>query len=293
METLRSIEALRAWRAQHGRDTVAMVPTMGALHEGHLNLMRKAKEEAQVVVVTIFVNPIQFDDQNDLDAYPQTLDDDLIACAQEGVDAVFVPSRLEMYPNGYCTFNEVVGPLTSRLCGGARPGHFRGVTTVVLKLLNLVQPQIAVFGEKDLQQALIIQRMVADLHVPVRISVGPTLRESDGLPMSSRNVRLDAEGRKKARSLPHGLEKANRRFKNGETSSMSLVEIVYEELLVHPGVEVDYADVVKLQDFSEVTTASQGDLLAVAAFVDGVRLIDHILLGSPPLPVVVSGEGGD
>ena len=285
MQTLRSIAELRAWRAAHASKTVAVVPTMGALHEGHLSLMRKAQNEAELVVVTIFVNPIQFDDINDLDSYPQTLDNDLIACAAEGVAAVFVPSRKEMYPDGYCTFSEVVGPLTTTLCGATRPGHFRGVTTVVLKLFNLVQPQVAVFGEKDLQQALIIQRMITDLHVPVQISVGPTLRDPDGLPMSSRNARLDAEGRKKASALPLGLEKANRLFKEGETEVMRLLEVVYEGLLVHPGVDVDYAEIVKLQDFSEVTKASKGDLLAVAVVVDEVRLIDHLLLGGPSIPL--------
>lgn len=285
MHTLRSIEELRAWRGQHAQSTVAIVPTMGALHAGHLGLIRKAREEADLVVVSIFVNPIQFDDQDDLESYPQTLDDDLIACASEGVAAVFVPQRNEMYPNGFCTFTEVVGPLTSRLCGGARPGHFRGVSTVVLKLFNLVQPQVAVFGEKDLQQALIIQRMLSDLHVPVRLVIGSTLRDADGLPLSSRNVRLNAEGRVKAIGLPRGLEKANRAFGDGETSSMRLTEIVYEELLVHPGVDVDYADVVKLDDFSDVREAEAGNLLAVAVFVDGVRLIDHVLLGGPSIPV--------
>ena len=289
METLRSIAECRQWRLAQAQATVVLVPTMGALHEGHLSLIRKAHEEGDAVLVSIFVNPIQFDDPNDLDAYPSTLDDDLIACAKAGVAAVFLPQREEIYPNGYCTFTEVVGPLTDKLCGGARPGHFRGVATVVLKLFNIIQPQVAVFGEKDLQQVLIIQRMVADLHLPVRLSVGPTLREADGLPLSSRNARLQGEARSKASALPRGLDKANAAFHDGETLSMTLVEKVYEELLVHPGVEVDYADVVRLVDFSEATTAQAGDLLAVAAFVDGVRLIDHILLGGPALGR--SGEG--
>ncbi|TVR12144.1 MAG: pantoate--beta-alanine ligase [Planctomycetota bacterium] len=283
METLRSIAECRQWRLDNNQATVVLVPTMGALHAGHLALIRKAQEEGDAVMVSIFVNPIQFDDPSDFDDYPLTLDEDLITCAQAGVAAVFVPQREEIYPNGYCTFTEVVGPLTDKLCGGARPGHFRGVATVVLKLLNIIQPQVAVFGEKDLQQVLIIQRMVADLHLPVRLSVGPTVREADGLPLSSRNARLSQESRAKAAALPRGLDKANAAFRDGQSLSMSLVELVYEELLVHPGVEVDYADVVRLADFSEASTAQAGDLLAVAAFVDGVRLIDHILLGGPGL----------
>ncbi|TVR46351.1 MAG: pantoate--beta-alanine ligase [Planctomycetota bacterium] len=290
VQTLRNIDELRTWRAAHAQRTVAVVPTMGALHAGHLSLIERARSEADVVVVTVFVNPIQFDDAEDLESYPQTLDDDIIACSQAGVDAIFVPPRAEMYPNGYCTFTEVVGPLSSTLCGASRPGHFRGVTTVVLKLFNLVQPQVAVFGEKDLQQALIIQRMLSDLHVPVRLVVAPTIRDIDGLPLSSRNVRLGEEGRLKALALPRGLDKANRAFADGETTSIKLVEIVYEELLVHPGVEVDYADVVQLHNFADVTEAKAGDLLAVAVFIDGVRLIDHILLGGPALAVVPEAD---
>jgi pantoate--beta-alanine ligase len=285
METLRSIAEMRTWRAQQGGSTVAIVPTMGALHQGHISLIERALEEADKVVVSIFVNPIQFDDANDLDNYPQTLDGDLIACSEAGVDAVFVPSREEMYPDGFATFTEVVGPMANTLCGATRPGHFRGVTTVILKLFNMVQPQVAVFGEKDLQQALIIQRMISDLHIPVQMVVGPTLREADGLPLSSRNARLSPEARAKASAVPKAIDKANRLFAEGDSESMHLLEVIYNDLLVHPGVDVDYAQVVQLKNFEEVSKASRGDLLALAVVIDGVRLIDHVLLGGPAIPI--------
>ena len=284
METIRSIADMRAWRAAHSGASVAIVPTMGALHEGHVSLIKRAQQEADKVVVSIFVNPIQFDDTSDLENYPQTVDDDLIACSEAGVDAVFLPSREDMYPDGYATFTEVVGPMANTLCGATRPGHFRGVTTVVLKLFNMVQPQFAVFGEKDLQQALIIQRMISDLHIPIQLVVGQTIREADGLPLSSRNARLSAEARIKAAAVPQAIDKANKLFLEGDAESMHLLEIVYNDLLVHPGVDVDYAQIVQLKDFEEVTKASRGDLLAVAVVVDGVRLIDHILLGGPAIP---------
>ena len=285
MDTIRSIADMRAWRAAHPAAKVAIVPTMGALHAGHVSLIKRAQEEADKVVVSVFVNPIQFDDVDDLENYPETLDDDLIACSEAGVDAVFVPKREDIYPDGYATFTEVVGPMANTLCGATRPGHFRGVTTVVLKLFNMVQPQVAVFGEKDLQQALIIQRMISDLHIPVQMVVGPTLREADGLPLSSRNARLSPEARAKAAAVPRAIDKANTLFNEGDSESMHLLEVVYNDLLVHPGVDVDYAQVVQLKDFEEVSKASRGDLLAVAVVVDGVRLIDHVLLGGPSIPM--------
>jgi pantoate--beta-alanine ligase len=291
VEQLNSIEAQRRWsRSCHaGGRKLAFVPTMGALHAGHLSLVAKAKEDGAAVVVSIFVNPTQFDNPDDLARYPVTLEQDLAVLAAAGVDAVFLPSAQEMYPNGFATFVEVVGPLTDKLCAVARPGHFRGVATVVAKLFSIVQPDIAVFGEKDLQQVLIISRMVGDLNLPVEIRVGATLRDPDGLPMSSRNRRLSPEARAKALSLPRGLELANRAFKQGEVKSLRLTEVVYNELLVHAGVEVDYCDVVSVRGFEEKEHADDSCVLACAAFVDGVRLIDHVLLGSAPIAVALEG----
>jgi pantoate--beta-alanine ligase len=289
VDQLTSIDAQRAWsRTCHAAGRrIAFVPTMGALHDGHLSLVAKAKESGGAVVVSIFVNPTQFDNPEDLAGYPIALADDLALLERAGVDAVFLPTAQEMYPNGFATFVSLVGPLTDKLCAVARPGHFRGVATVVTKLFNIVQPDVAVFGEKDLQQVLIISRLVGDLNLPIEIQIGTTLRDADGLPMSSRNRRLSPESRAKAISLPRGLELANRAFKLGEIKSLSLTELVYNELLVHEGVEVDYCDVVSVRGFEEKEHADDSCVLACAAFIDGVRLIDHVILGGPAIPVAL------
>ncbi|MBA3686266.1 MAG: pantoate--beta-alanine ligase [Planctomycetes bacterium] len=279
----------RAWTREQRQAarTIGFVPTMGALHEGHLTLVRQAKKSCATVVVSIFVNPTQFDRPEDFDKYPNTLAQDLALLEQEGVDAVFLPTKEELYPNGFATFVEVVGPLTDKLCAIARPGHFRGVSTVVAKLFNIVQPDVAVFGQKDLQQVLIVGRMVQDLDIPVRIEVGLTKREPDGLAMSSRNRRLSPAARKVALSLPRALELANRAFKSGEHTSLTLTNCVGEEILTNEGTDLDYADVIKLDGFKEVEFADEGCILAAAVFVDGVRLIDHVMLGGPSIPVII------
>jgi pantoate--beta-alanine ligase len=266
---------------------IGFVPTMGALHQGHLSLIARARAVSDVVVVSLFVNPTQFDNPEDFAKYPVTLAEDLAQLQAAGVDAVFLPTKEEMFPDGYCTFVELVGPLTDKLCGAARPGHFRGVATVVTKLLNIVQPDVAVFGEKDLQQVLIVNRLVKDLDLPVEVIVGETLREPDGLPMSSRNRRMSPATRVKAIDLPRGLELARRAFRQGETSSLKLCELVYNELLVHDGVEVDYCDVVSLRGFEEKDIADDTCFIAAAAFVDGIRLIDHVHLSGPGIAVAI------
>ena len=287
MDQLTSIASQRAWsrarRAAHER--ISFVPTMGALHDGHLSLVRRARQDAARVVVSIYVNPTQFDNPDDLSAYPVTLAADLALLEREGVDAVFLPTTSEMYPNGYCTFVEVVGPITNTMCAIARPGHFRGVATVVTKLFTIVEPDSAVFGQKDLQQVMIVSRMTGDLALPVEILVSPTLRDPDGLPMSSRNRRLSPEMRAKALSLPAGLELANRAFKQGERATLKLTEFLYNEALVHPGVDVDYATIVELPGFNEPEFANDQCIFAAAVFVDGVRLIDHVHLGGQSLTV--------
>jgi pantoate--beta-alanine ligase len=262
---------------------IGFVPTMGALHAGHTSLIARARAVCDVVVVSIFVNPTQFDNPEDFDAYPITLEDDLEQLREAGVDAVFTPTKEELYPNGYCTFVEMVGPLTDKLCGVARPGHFRGVTTIVSKLFHIVQPTVAVFGEKDLQQVLIISRMVKDLDLPIEIIIGKTLREEDGLVMSSRNRRLDEVGRAKALALPRSLEMARMSYQGGETNAIKLCEEVYGELLLQNGVAVDYCDVISLKGFAEKEIADDSCFIAAAAFVDGVRLIDHVHLAGPEI----------
>ncbi len=295
MQRLNTIAEQRAWTAAKRTEfrKIGFVPTMGALHEGHLSLVRKAREEAgpgSVVVVSVYVNPTQFDNPDDLARYPQTLENDLTLLREAGADAVFTPTNSEIYANGHATFVELVGPLMETMCAVARPGHFRGVATVVTKLFNIVQPDVAVFGQKDLQQVLIISRMTADLNLPIRIIIGPTVRDSDGLAMSSRNRRLSIEMRKKALGLPRGLELANRAFKQGEINAVKLAEFVYNETLVHAGVDVDYATVVKLPNLEEVEHADGHCVLAAAVFVDGVRLIDHVHLGGAAIPVDVDAE---
>ena len=195
-----------------------------------------------------------------------------------------------MYRQGHATFVDVIGPLSDKLCAMARPGHFRGVTTVVTKLFNCVDPDVAVFGQKDFQQALIISRMTADLDFPVEILLAPTVREADGLAMSSRNRRLSPEAREIALALPRGLAIADLAFRAGETDSMSLVELLATELLVHPDVDLDYAHVIKLDGFVETDEAGPGCVLAAAVFVHGVRLIDHVHLGGERLPIDFDAE---
>jgi pantoate--beta-alanine ligase len=290
MERITTIAEQRAWSRARTRDgrRIGFVPTMGALHEGHLSLVAQARAAgADTVVASIFVNPTQFDNPEDLAKYPRTLEDDCRQLAAAGVDAVFLPTAQEMYPDGYCTFVEVVGPLTDKLCAVARPGHFRGVATVVNKLFSIVRPDVAVFGQKDLQQVLIISRMVRDLDLGIEIVVAPTIRDADGLAMSSRNRRLSAESRAKALGLPRGLELARRAFAAGEHTSLKLCEHVYDQLLVHDGVEVDYCDVVDIHGFAEADIANDRCVLAAAVFVDGVRLIDHVALSGAAIPVSV------
>lgn len=289
MEQLTTIAEQRAWTAtaRQAGERIGCVPTMGALHEGHLSLIRLAQADCDRVVVTIFVNPTQFDDPSDLDSYPTSMANDMDMLEALGVDAVFTPAVAEIYPEGYASFVEVVGQLTESLCGVTRPGHFRGVATVVAKLFNIIQPDAAWFGEKDLQQVLVINRMVSDLAMPVAINVGPTVREADGLAMSSRNRRLDDESREIAAGLPRGLELANLAYEAGERSSLKLIELVAEELLVYDGVDLDYATVIKVAGFEEVETAEDGCFLAVAVIIRGVRLIDHVHLGREHLPVAV------
>jgi len=269
---------------------IGFVPTMGALHDGHRALLEAARAESDVVVASIFLNPTQFDDPDDLEAYPRSLEDDLAMAEEVGVDAVFIPARERMFPDGYATFVEVVGPLNDKLCAMARPGHFRGVATVVTKLFHIVEPDLAWFGQKDLQQALIIGRMASDLDMGVEVRIHPTVREADGLALSSRNRRFTPDDRRIAVALPRGLERANRAFRDGKRDANHLVEIVATELLIHPGVDLDYAQVVRLDGFEEVEDeAGPGCVLAAAAVIDGVRLIDHVHLGGESIPVDLAG----
>jgi pantoate--beta-alanine ligase len=282
MHLFRTIAELRIWRSQQASRSVGFVPTMGYLHEGHLALVRRARAENETVVVSIFVNPLQFGPQEDYDRYPRDLDRDLYLLERESVDAVFAPSVSEMYPSGFSTAVVVTGPIAERLEGEARPGHFRGVATVVTRLFGLVQPQRAYFGWKDAQQVLVVQRLVQDLALPVDIVPLPTVREADGLAMSSRNVYLSPGERVAASAIPRALFAALERFRSGERTAAALRDLVRRTLTTTP-VRLEYISVSDLETFQEVEYIERPALLLVAAWIGTTRLIDNVLLdpGAP------------
>jgi pantoate--beta-alanine ligase len=282
MKTTGSVTTLRKWltRARRSGKTIGLVPTMGALHEGHIRLTHHARQivgPRGVVVVSIFVNPTQFNDPKDLARYPRTLRTDAAMCRAAGVDFIFAPNARAMYSPDFSTWvDEKV--LSLPLCGASRPGHFRGVCTVVAKLFNIVQPDVAIFGQKDAQQALVIRRMVRDLDFPIRIVTAPIVREPDGLAMSSRNRRLSSARREVALVLNQALRRAHGAFRNGVRSAASLRGVALDEIHEMRSVRMDYLDLVDPATLRPVKRASRGNLLAVAAFVGPVRLIDNIVL---------------
>lgn len=279
MQTAFTKESLRALLADHRGKRIVMVPTMGALHEGHASLMRQARVLAGlegIVVASIFLNPVQFDNAGDLATYPQTPEADLAVCEACGVDVVFMPTPDVMYcGNRSITMEET--HLSTVLCGAKRPGHFAGVCLVVCKLFNLVQPTDAVFGKKDYQQLAILRRMVRDLDIPVTLHGAEIVREPDGLALSSRNVRLTAEHRAAAPSIHRALLSAREAYENG-TPAEEVCRRVVDTLFVIPGVKVDYVELVDAETLHEVQDDNRLALLAVAAFFGEVRLIDNIEL---------------
>jgi pantoate--beta-alanine ligase len=280
MTTVRAIAELRAVLAEARRAgrTVGLVPTMGFLHDGHLSLIRAASEQADVVVVSLFVNPTQFNEASDLEAYPRDEARDEGLAAAAGADILFVPSVDEVYPPGFSTQVRVSGPLTESLEGAQRGAeHFHGVTTVVTKLLNIVAPDVAFFGQKDAQQALVIRRLATDLDLPTRIAVQPTVREPDGLALSSRNVRLDRGDRARAVALRRALDAAQRELAAGTQDAAALVAAA-RAAMDDFDVEPEYLALVDPEDLRPVSTVDQDTLLAVAARVGQVRLIDNTIL---------------
>jgi pantoate--beta-alanine ligase len=262
--------------ARRRGQTVGLVPTMGALHRGHTSLIDLARVEAGFVVVSIFVNPIQFGPHEDLSRYPRPLEHDLAQCALAGVDLVFMPDAALMYPPGFRTFVEVSG-LQDGLCGASRPGHFRGVCTVVLKLFNLVQPDVAYFGQKDYQQARIIRQMVRDLEVPVRLRLGPTIREADGLALSSRNQYLEPAQRREAPALYDALAEAWELAEDGERDAAVLRQLLVDRVAAIPGAALDYAAVVDADTLEPVDRLTRATLLALAVKFGATRLIDNLV----------------
>lgn len=270
-------EALEPARSSGGR--IGLVPTMGYLHEGHLSLIDRVRTECDTVVVSVFVNPLQFGPGEDLDRYPRDLERDAGMAAARGTDILFAPSDAGMYPEGAVDVIVDAPELANRLCGAFRPGHFRGVLTVVAKLLNGVAPHVAIFGQKDFQQLALIRRMVRDLDIPVEILAGPIIRESDGLALSSRNVYLNEAERKDAALLSRGLGEAAAAFDEGTTSAAELIDIVRERLDQGATVRPQYIELVEPDHLDAVAIASCGDVLAVAAYVGETRLIDNAILG--------------
>ena len=262
---------------RHEGKLLGFVPTMGALHEGHLSLVRAARAASDVVAASIFVNPTQFGPNEDLAKYPRSFDRDCEMLEREGVEFVFAPSVEEMYPVGAVTW-VTVEELSSKLDGRSRPGHFRGVTTVVSKLFHIVEPDQAFFGQKDAAQVAIIRRMVRDLNLPVEIVVCPIVREADGLAMSSRNAYLRPEDRKRALALHRSLERVQQLVEAGERDAVCLLAAGREEFARESSVRLDYFEVVDPETLDPVADVSRGALVAVAAYVGATRLIDNAVL---------------
>ena len=259
---------------------LGLVPTMGYLHEGHLSLVRRARADNATAAASVFVNPAQFGANEDLSAYPRDMDGDLDKLRREGVDLVFAPSASEMYPAGFDTAVEV-GALAEPLEGASRPGHFRGVATVVCKLLAIVRPDNVYFGQKDAQQLLVIRRMNADLNLGANVVAMPTVRDADGLALSSRNARLSAEERRNALALHRALRLAQSLYADGARDADAIRALMATALNAAPGVSLDYASVADAETLEELERIDRPALVSLAARVGGARLIDNVVLGAP------------
>jgi pantoate--beta-alanine ligase len=285
MKILETVDSTRAATRAARRQglSVGLVPTMGALHEGHMSLVRAAKGQTDYVAVSLFVNPLQFGPNEDLAKYPRTLERDLDLLKQAGVDLLFAPAEAEMYPNRAATFVNVEG-LSERLDGRSRPGHFRGVTTVVSKLFHILEPDRAFFGQKDAAQVAIIRCMVRDLNLPVQIVVCPIVREPDGLAMSSRNAYLNPDQRQQALVLSRSLWRVEELFGQGERDAAKLEVAGRHVVAEEPAVRLDYLAIVDPDSLEPVNPAAPGALVAVAAYVGTTRLIDNHVLGASNTP---------
>ncbi len=279
MKVIASIDQMKrtAKRLKSQGKTIGFVPTMGFLHQGHLSLVRESLRRADVTVVSIFVNPTQFGPGEDFKDYPRDLKKDSEFLKREGVDYLFVPEPDEMYPESYKTFVEV-HELQNRLCGRSRPTHFRGVCTVVLKLFNIVSPDISFFGQKDAQQAIIIKRMVRDLNADVKVEVLPTFREKDGLALSSRNIYLNEEQRKAAIVLSESLKEAEAMVEKGERNVAAILSRMREIISKEPQANIDYVEIVDMEELNPIKRIEKKALAAMAVFVGRARLIDNTIL---------------
>lgn len=279
MLIIRKIEQMQkeSERLREEGKRIGLVPTMGYLHEGHLSLVRIARERSNVVVMSIFVNPTQFGPGEDFHSYPRDFNRDVKLAEKEGCDIIFYPTVEEMYPQGYATYVNVER-LTEGLCGRSRPGHFRGVTTVVTKLFNIVKPHIAVFGQKDAQQAFVIKRMVRDLNFDIEIVVGPTIREKDGLAMSSRNTYLSERERKDALVLYQSLKLAQNLLSSGERDPKKVVKEMEKLIRTKKSALIDYISIVDSENLQEVERIEGEVLIALAVKIGKARLIDNIII---------------
>ena len=279
MEIIHETEAMqqRCLALRAAGKSISFVPTMGYLHEGHLSLLRKGRKRGDVLVLSIFVNPTQFGPSEDLDSYPQDLQNDLELARSVGVDLIWAPLSNQVYPDGYATYVDVEG-LTETLCGASRPGHFRGVTTVVSKLFNVVQPTKAFFGQKDFQQLAVIRRMVADLNMPVEIVGLPIVREPDGLAMSSRNVYLSAVQRQQALVLSRSINTAQEMARAGEVDSSQILATLHKMIHAQPDAEVDYLHICHQTSLADQEQVDTDSVLLMAVFVGKTRLIDNSFL---------------
>lgn len=268
----------RAVREERRRGrSISLVPTMGFLHEGHLSLVRLSRVAADITVVSLFVNPTQFGPKEDLNTYPRDFERDAAMLRAEGADYLFAPAAEDMYASEHRTFVEV-RDLQDKLCGRSRPGHFRGVCTIVLKLFNLVQPDCSVFGQKDAQQALILKRMIADLNVPVRMIVGPIVREADGLALSSRNTYLNPEERRAARILSLSLAEARTLIEAGERDAGRVLVRMRTLIEAEPTARIDYVEAVGPENLEPVSVLKNGTLIALAVWIGRTRLIDNLIV---------------
>ncbi|QDT01354.1 pantoate--beta-alanine ligase [Adhaeretor mobilis] len=280
METIESGNEIRAAiiAARQSGKVVGLVPTMGALHQGHLSLVDAALAECDLVAVSIFVNPTQFAPSEDLEKYPRTLEQDLSALRERGCHLVFTPQQSEIYPEGHSTTVHMEG-IAKRLEGRVRPEHFDGVATVVLKLFNLMPADRAYFGQKDYQQALVIEQMIGDLNVPMELQICPTIREPDGLAMSSRNAYLSEAEREQALAIPRALQAAETEFERGERSAEVLIRNMYG-VLNSAGLEANYVSIVRQGTLTPVVTLDESAVALIAAAVGSTRLIDNVILGT-------------
>lgn len=279
MEIIQEISTLRAYikEARSQRKPIGFVPTMGYLHQGHLALLAKAKAENKLTILSIFINPLQFGVGEDYQEYPRNLESDAAQVKKAGGHLIFAPTVNEMYPHGYATFVDVER-LTSELCGSSRPNHFRGVTTVVTKLFNIVTPDQAYFGQKDAQQALVIQRMAKDLNMDIKINVVPAVREADGLAMSSRNIYLSPAERAAAPILFQTLSQVSEKIKEGQRDAASIQAFIIQKISAEPLAAIDYVSLVDTEEIKQVKEISGRTLIALAVWFGKTRLIDNIIV---------------